>query len=246
MDADVGQKCPECAPQVGRGRVIQARTVVRRSSMAAATPLAIALIVINSAIFLLGELIPDLGDRMFVEGAQWKPAIELNGEWYRALSAMFLHGGLTHVLFNMWALWLFGPVLERRFGSPSFLALYLASGLSGSALYHLIGGTAPAVGASGAIFGLFGAVLAASYRQRHTPAGRAVFGQLALLLAINLVLPFVVRNIAWEAHVGGLLAGLVIAYVWDQRPFEGRNATAARVMVALAVAAAALAAVILG
>ncbi|NIR38323.1 MAG: rhomboid family intramembrane serine protease, partial [Actinobacteria bacterium] len=72
----------------------------------------------------------------------------------------------------------------------------------GAALYHGVGRLDPAVGASGAIFGLMGALVAATYRQRHTPAGRAVFSQLSLLLAINLALPLIVPNIAWEAHVG--------------------------------------------
>lgn len=244
-DSAVGQKCPECAAPTGRGRVIDARRTVGRPS-SAVTPLSIALIAINVGIFLIGRLVPELGDRMFAEGAQWRPAIEFNGEWYRVFTAMFLHGSITHVLFNMWALYLFGPVLERRFGAASFGSLYLAAGLSGSAFYHVIGGANPAVGASGAIFGLFGALLAASYRQRHTPAGRAVFGQLALLLAINLALPLIVPRIAWEAHLGGLIAGVIIAFVWDHMPLHGRSAATGRVLTGVAVAAAALLAVFLG
>ena len=140
---------------------------------------------------------------------------------------MFLHGGTLHLLFNMYALWLFGPVLERRFGSPSYAALYVAGGLSGGMLYELIGSDAPAVGASGAIFALLGALLAASYRQRNTRAGAAVFGQLGILLAINLALPLFVGNIAWQAHVGGLIAGILIAAVWDHMPLAGRRARVA-------------------
>jgi len=243
-DAAVGQKCPECAAPIGRAKVIDARRTVGVTSTAT-SPVTIAIIGINAAIYLLGLLIPDLGDRMFVEFSQWKPGIE-NGEWYRAFTAMFLHGSITHILFNMWALYIFGPVLERRFGAYSFISLYVAGGLAGSAFYHLAGSNAPAVGASGAIFGLFGAMLTASYRQRHTPAGRAVFGQLGVLLAINMALPLFVPRIAWQAHLGGLIAGALIALAWDRLPLHGSGPARTRVLTALAVAVAAALLVILG
>jgi membrane associated rhomboid family serine protease len=224
--------------------VIDARRTVGVTSTAT-SPVTIAIIVLNVAIYLIGRLSPDFGDRMFVEFSQWKPGIE-SGEWYRAFTAMFLHGSITHILFNMWALYIFGPVLERRFGAYSFLSLYFAGGLAGSALYYVAGSNAPAVGASGAIFGLFGAMLAASYRQRYTPAGRAVFGQLGLLLAINMALPLFVPRIAWQAHLGGLVAGVLIALAWDRLPLHAPGAARNRVLVALGVAVAALLIVILG
>ena len=238
-DSVVGQRCPDCARPKGRATIIDGRTALRRTVRSSA-PVTFALIAVNVGIFLLGELSPDLGSRLFRNGAQWQPAIDILGEWYRAFTAMFLHGGITHVLFNMYALFIFGPVLERRFGSVSFAALYVASGLGGSALYHLIGGTNPAVGASGAIFGLFGAMLAASYRQRHTPAGQAVFRQLGLLLVINMALPFIVPNIAWEAHVGGLAVGAGIAFIWDNLPLADRASTLKRTVIALGFAMAAI------
>lgn len=238
-DAAVGQKCPECARHEGRGRVIQARAVVAGPTRRTA-PVTIGLIAVNVIIYLLGELVPELGRRFLIDGAQVNVLVE-SGEWYRAFSAMFLHGSLMHILFNSYALWIFGPVLERRFGSLSLAALYLGSGLTGGAVFYLVGEPfVRAVGASGAIFGLFGALLAASYRQRHTPAGRAVFGQLGILLAINLALPLFVPNIAWEAHVGGLVAGALIAASWDRIPRRARNAVAIRVAFALGVAVAAV------
>ena len=132
-------------------------------------------------------------------------------------------------------------MLERRFGAASFVALHAASGLTGGAAFYLIGEQfGSAVGGSGAILGLFGALLAASYRQRHTPAGRAVFGQLGVLLAINLALPFIVESIAWEAHMGGLVAGALIAAAWERVPRNAANAGAIRVAFALGVVVAAL------
>jgi membrane associated rhomboid family serine protease len=97
-----------------------------------------------------------------------------------------------------------------------------------------------AVGASGAIFGLFGAWVGATYRQRHTPAGRALFQRLAILLAINLALPFVYARIAWEAHMGGLVAGLLIVAAWQRIPGRDNRSTNLRTISALAVGAVAV------
>jgi membrane associated rhomboid family serine protease len=238
-DSAVGQKCPECAAPVGRGRVIDARRAVQVSR--ATSPVALGLIAVNVVIFVIGRLSGDLGDQFFREGAMQNILVGEFGEWYRGFTSMFLHADLLHILFNMYALWLFGPVLERRFGSVPFALLYVASGLGGSALFFLAGDPrSSAVGASGAIFGLFGALLAASYRQRHTPAGRVVFGQLGVLLAINLALPLLVPRIAWEAHVGGLVVGILVAAVWDRLPLDTPRAAIARAAVAGVPALAAL------
>jgi len=201
------------------------------------------LIAINVAIFVIGRFDQTAGREIFVNAAQYKPLID-DGEIWRVFTAMFLHANFTHVLFNMWALYLFGPALERRFGSVSFATLYLAAGLGGGSLYHAVGRLDPAVGASGAIFGLMGALLAATYRQRHTPAGRAVFSQLMLLLLINLSLPFLMTNIAWEAHVGGLVAGASIAAAWDKIAHGKPGATTQRAIIATAVSIVALGAVL--
>jgi membrane associated rhomboid family serine protease len=182
---------------------------------------------------------------MVLDGAHL-PSLVAAGEWWRALSAIFLHGGFTHVLFNMWALFVFGPSLEHRYGTAPFAFLYLACGIGGSALYQVVGRDVFAVGASGAIFGLMGALLATAYRARFTPAGRAVFSQVLLLLAINLALPFIVPNVAWEAHVGGLVTGVVIAAAWERLPHTPGSGTSRRVAVALAVAIVAMVIVLVG
>lgn len=241
-DAVVGQKCPECTVPAKLTRVIPARTL--RHVDRRGTPITWILIALNAAIFIAGEIFPAFGNEVFERAAQ-HPILIDRGEWWRLLTATFLHGSILHILFNMYALWLFGPVLERRFGSFSFASLYLAGGVAGGMLYQLLGSNAWAVGASGAIFGLFGALLTASYRQRHTRAGAAVFGQLLLLLVINLSLPIFVRNIAWQAHVGGLVAGALIAAVWDRLP-RTKGSAWKRAAVALAVGAAALAVVLVG
>jgi len=212
--------------------VIDARTIRRvdRST----TPVTFGLIAINVAIYVLMSIdgTPDIVT--IVDFGMLRSAIEA-GEVWRVFTSAFLHVDLIHILFNMWALYLFGPALERRYGSISFVALYLAAALGGASLYHAVGRLGPAVGASGAIFGLMGALVAATYRQRHTAAGRAVFSQLMLLLLFNLSLPFAIPNIAWEAHLGGLIAGVLVAAAWDKVPHGTRNSVLQRVIIASTV-----------
>jgi membrane associated rhomboid family serine protease len=142
------------------------------------------------------------------------------GDWYRLISSAFLHEppgsgiGLTHIIFNMWALIVVGPSLERVLGRTRYLAIYLVSALAGSVFFYLFGTlNEPAIGASGAIFGLFGAwfVLA---RRLHLDSRQVV-----MLIGLNLVITFVVPGIAWQDHVGGLIAGslLTAAFVYAPR-----------------------------
>jgi rhomboid protease GluP len=204
-------------------------------------PVTFALLAACVAVFAIGFLSPEAQRSLFLQGAQFNQAVAA-GEWYRLFSAAFLHAGLMHILFNMYALYLFGPPLEREVGSLPFAALYVASALAGAAAYFASGSPAPAVGASGAIFGLFGAWLAASLRNRHTIAGQAGLRQLLVLLGINLALPLILPNIAWEAHLGGLAAGFAIVTVWMSLATR-RQAAMLRSVVAAGVALLALGAV---
>ncbi len=143
-----------------------------------------------------------------------------DGQWYRLITNAFLHEppgsglGILHILFNMWALIVVGPALERVLGRVRFLTVYLVSALGGSVLFYLIAApTSPALGASGAIFGLFGAWFVLARRLRLD--ARQIVG----LIVINLVISFAVPGIAWQAHIGGLIAGaaLTAAYVYAPR-----------------------------
>ncbi len=156
------------------------------------------------------------------------------GEWWRLFTPVLVHASFSHLLFNMWALWALGPQIERGVGSLPFVGLYLASaGVGGAVAYH-IGGFQFAVGASGAIFGLFGVWLSWAFHRRGTAGGRAMLSQLGFLLLINAALPFLIPNIAWEAHLGGLIAGVLIGEVW--RLIRGPNAEQMRALAAFAVA----------
>jgi membrane associated rhomboid family serine protease len=227
--------CPECAAQ-------RRDVAAAPAGTGGGAPVAFAILVIAVVVFVGGWLLPELWQRGVLAGAQINERVAA-GEYYRLVTAAFLHAGLTHILFNMWALYLFGPPLERQVGSLPFAALYFSSAVTGGALYFLLGGPGVAVGASGAIFGLFGAWVAGFWRNRHAPGARQALHQLFVLLAINAALPLAVPAIAWEAHLGGFLAGVAIVTLWAGaagRPEHG----ARRIALAVAVGVLALVAVI--
>jgi membrane associated rhomboid family serine protease len=165
------------------------------------------------------------------------------GQWYRLLTSAFVApsgGGLgfADILFNMWALIVVGPQLERLLGSARFLAVYLLSALGGGVfLYYMVPLNQPALGASGAVFGLFGAWFVVSRKLRTD--SRGILG----LIAINLVLGFVVSGIAWQDHIGGLITGALITAAYAYAPRTQRflvQAGATVVVLAALVAAVAL------
>ena len=150
-------------------------------------------------------------DLVLALGAKVNQAI-VAGEVWRLGTAMFLHVGLLHIGFNSYALLAFGPQVERPYGRFRFLLMYLLSGLSGSALSFLLS-PYPSVGASGAIFGLIGVMGAYLYRYRHQlVTGRSRLANLLSIAAYNLIYGFIVPAVDNWAHIGGLLAGLVLGW----------------------------------
>lgn len=234
-DAAVGQKCPECSVPEGRARVVQARTIIGRPSFDTA-PVSFSIMGLTLAIFAAGLLSPEVNDWL-IQHLAMANFLVADGEWYRIFTAALLHGGLMHVAFNMYALYLFGPRLEQQVGSPAFLALYVAAAGAGGMVSYLFGPPSQvSIGASGAIFGLFGAWMFVAWKMRNTPGGRAMFNQLGVLLAINLALPLLVGGIDWRAHVGGLLSGILIAWLWSLFAVGKPNARTIRTVIASAVA----------
>jgi membrane associated rhomboid family serine protease len=237
--ASVGQKCPECAAPVGRARVITADQI--GSEKVRSAPFSYGVIGIAVALFVVGFVVPGANRWIFGYAAQINPLVE-RGELWRLLSATLLHSGIVHVGFNMWALSIFGPPLEREVGTVPFATMYISGALAGGVLFYILSPGASAVGASGAIFALFGAWLAASYRNRRTMQGRANLQQLLLLLGLNAAISFM-PGIAWEAHLGGLVAGFAIVMAW--LPLADRaDARRLRTLVAAAPGLLALAAVL--
>jgi rhomboid protease GluP len=140
------------------------------------------------------------------------------GQYWRLITATFLHGSTVHILFNGYALWALGPETERIYGSGRFLALYFLSGLAGSIASYALS-SANSVGASGAIFGLFGALLAFYYVNRGLLGGLAQ-GQIQSMgsvIVFNLIIGFVVPGVDYYAHLGGLAAGTLSGWMLAPR-----------------------------
>ncbi|WP_214108120.1 rhomboid family intramembrane serine protease [Acrocarpospora catenulata] len=216
-EAAVGFQCVECVRE-GNRDVRQAKAVFGGGAVTVPR-VTWTLLVINVlayfAEFALGN--------SFVNQFNTSPGHVAQGEWYRLITGAFLHlpptstFAITHILFNMWALYAIGPELERRLGHLRFLALYLLSALGGSVAVFLAS-VYPAVGASGAIYGLFAALFVVSRRLGYDARG------VLWLIGINVVLTFVVAGISWQGHLGGLLVGGLVALVFAYAPERNRTA----------------------
>ncbi|MGN5636617.1 rhomboid family intramembrane serine protease [Streptomyces sp. AC154] len=228
VSASVGFQCPDCVRQEsGTGHSPAAsrpRTIAGGSVAADPRLITKILLGINIAVFVAvlanSALVNDLellGRANFYYGGPLEGIAE--GQWYRLVTSMFLHEAVWHIAFNMMGLWWLGGPLEAALGRARFLALYMLSGLAGSALtYWLAAPNQPSLGASGAIFGLLGATAVLMRRLNYDM--RPVFA----LLAINLIITFNPwGGIAWQAHVGGLVAGTLIAIGMVHAPRERRN-----------------------
>ncbi|MDO9397293.1 MAG: rhomboid family intramembrane serine protease [Herbiconiux sp.] len=213
VQAAVGVHCVECAardrreaPRVKRGRPAFLQNLTGQG----APVVTYAIIAVCVVVFLL-QSIPGLGVTAALQFAPVyiMPGTGIGFEPWRMLTSAFTHGSILHLLFNMYTLFVFGSSLERMLGRGRYIALYAISGFGGSVAVALIGNPLqPVVGASGAIFGLMGAYFIIN---RHL-GGNSV--QLLVLVAINLAYGFIVPGISWQAHVGGLVAGAVLALVY--------------------------------
>ncbi|AWS47781.1 rhomboid family intramembrane serine protease [Streptosporangium sp. 'caverna'] len=228
-DASVGFQCPECVAE-GNKTVRQAQATF--GGRAVTVPRVTWTLIVINVLAYLAEIAST--NWVLNNFAMDSYSVAYRGEWWRLITGAFLHqplsGGsfaLTHILFNMWALYAIGPELERRLGHARFLALYMLSALGGSVAIYLFG--ISAVGASGAIFGMFGALFVLARK-----LGFDVRGVL-WLIGINVVLTVVVPNISWQGHLGGLITGGLAAVILAFAPSKNRNAVQWGGCVALAV-----------
>ena len=198
-----------------RGSVIVQRRKAPRRAREDQPYLTYLLILLNSLIFLLGLAAPALELELFLRGALIPRLVSQNGEFYRLLTAMFLHGSMGHVFFNMYALYIIGRDLEPIFGRLRLLLIYLLGGLTGSVISLALGGIDGAsVGASGAVFAIFAAEAVHLYQNRQVYASvRARLQHMGILIAINLVIGFLPgsRIDNW-GHIGGMLGGALLAW----------------------------------
>lgn len=210
--ASVGFQCPECV-QEGSKSVRQARTSYG-GLIPSGFSVSIILVGLNLIVWLAiqvtGGTTSDLAERF----ALWPIAVAQDDEWWRLGTSVFTQIAFLHLFFNVINIWILGPQLEAAFGRARFLAIYLLAGLAGSVAVYLFASPFTAtIGASGAVFGLLGAMLVMVVRTGQPPQG------ILLWIGISVVYSFVVSGISWQAHIGGLVGGALIsaAFVWAPR-----------------------------
>jgi membrane associated rhomboid family serine protease len=248
--ASVGFQCPECIRQ-GSASAPRPRTAFGGRLNDGSSVVTITLIAINVVFFVIANatskgfgpgsfvlkmaLIPDADSpRQGIEGVA-------QGSYWQLITSTFLHVQLLHIAFNMIGLWIFGTFLEAQLGRWRYLSLYLLTGLAGSVCIYLLSGPLGpgqplnySLGASGSIFGLFGAALVILLKQHRDVT------QLLVLLVLNLAITFTVPDVSWQAHIGGLTAGLLLGAGFAYAPREHRLLVQAGSMAALFVVCLAL------
>ena len=229
IPATVGQHCPWC---VAEARKSAPRI---RSTMGATAPGVVAIVAVNALFFLGQALLPGLTFRL---GAV--PSAIADGQWYRLLTPMLLHGHLWHIVLNMLVLWLYGPSVEQAFGTARFVAMYVVAGFIGGVASFALGPcNSLGVGASGAIFGIVGVLAVHLYNRRRSTFVAGYLRSLLIFVGLNMVLGLVWPRVDLFAHLGGLVAGVALGVGFD-RP-DGRTAGPRGVIVAVALVAAGVA-----
>jgi len=227
VPASVGFQCPECVA-AGRRETAPARTAFGGSLTRSSGVVTVTLIALNLVAFGAQHLLGNRVEYLFgmVGGPAYFPDRTTggvaDGQYWRLLTNAFLHTGLLHIAVNMFSLWQIGPLLERLLGRARFLAVYLVSALGASvAVYWFAAPSALTVGASGAVFGIFGAAIVLWRKSGYDIRPALV------VLGVNVVFNiFLSSALSWQGHLGGLLTGTVLAVVLGWAP--GTGATRAR------------------
>lgn len=210
----VGIRCPDHASATG-GKPAPRRAARRvGASLSRRGPFVTrALIGINVGVYLLqllmGAPVNGQGGRIWAEGVLFGPAVA-DGDWWRLITAAFLHYGILHLGMNMLVLWIIGPALEEYFGHARYALVYLVSGLAGSAGALIWSPSALTVGASGAIWGIMGAALVLEGRRIYVFGGQAMG-----LVVFNLAITFLIPGISVGGHIGGLIGGGLAALAFS-------------------------------
>ncbi|OKL54333.1 hypothetical protein BSZ39_04700 [Bowdeniella nasicola] len=235
VQAPVGVRCVDCAREFNKRAPVK-RTLggAKVGGFTGTTQVTMGIIYLCVAVQLLGWVFPSLRQLLI-----FGPAIGASEPW-RMLTSAFLHANLWHLALNMFALWMLGQGLEPILGKARFILLYLLSALGGSTFVLLLASPSSmdwvtgTVGASGAIFGLFGALFVLNKK------AKADMRAITILIAVNLAYGFIVAGISWQAHIGGLVTGAIVGYGFiysaQKKWAWGAWATAAGVAAALAAA----------
>jgi membrane associated rhomboid family serine protease len=213
--------------QQGVPTIAETGRTVRRSQLRSA-PAVLVLILLNAAAFLLEISFGDWNDSEVLHqiGALEPYAVVVQSEYWRLFTALFLHGGLAHLLFNLFALYVLGPPLERAIGAVRFVFCYLISGLASSAgvvLLTVIGlvQVFQLVGASGCIMGIVGAWAGFLLRHRHAPHAKQRLGNIFMIIVIQTAFDLSTPQVSMAAHLCGLIAGFFLGLVFAPRPVPG-------------------------
>ena len=233
IPAAVGYQCPTCVEDARREFRRGPGRPLRRGNLSA-TRILLVLILIGFAIELAvggpQALMTGPSECKLIQLGAMQPILIAHGQLWRLFAAMFLHAGLLHIAFNAYALYLFGTIVERDFGTARFLAIFFVTGLLAGVASYAFGSVGEVgVGASGAIFGIFGAFIAYNFRRRHLAMAAANLRWAMTLIVLNAVLAFGFSEIDWRAHVGGLVAGVIAGAA-----AEGVGTPSQRRMIALA------------
>ena len=201
------------------------------------------LIASSSVVYLFSaffsQSLADMDMQTLVDmGALFGPLTVLKGEWWRLLTAMFLHGGMTHLLMNMFSLYLIGRGAEMYFDTKSYLSIYFFSGIIGGLVSLYMHPVSVGVGASGAIFGVFGALAGffLAHRDKIASHSKAFMKDFGIIIAINLVIGLSIPSIDVSAHIGGLIVGFIGGFVLSKNPKWILAYSTAMILVIMAIA----------
>ncbi len=201
------------------------------------------LIAFSSIVYLFSaffsQSLTDMDMQTLVDmGALYGPLTVIKGEWWRLFTAMFLHGGTTHLLMNMFSLYLIGRGAEMYFDAKSYLSIYFFSGLIGGLVSLYMHPVSVGVGASGAIFGVFGALAGffLAHREKIESHSKAFMKNFAIIIVINLVIGFSIPSVDVSAHIGGLIVGFIGGFVLSKNPKWILAYSTAMLLVIMAIA----------
>lgn len=225
-EASVGFQCPSCIAE-GAKTIRQPRTLAGGAVSGREGRMSMILIGINVAAYVAQLATGNRAGDVYQQGAL-QGYVTADGDYWRLLTSAFLHGSMLHLLFNMYALYLFGPFVERALGTARYVVAYLTSAMAGSIVVYLLADpTTVTIGASGAVFGLFGMALLFLLKAKQDVR------TLLVLLGINAFISVAGPNISWEGHLGGFLAGVALGAVFAYAPRDRRTLVQALVIGAL-------------
>jgi membrane associated rhomboid family serine protease len=238
-DAPVGFQCPECV----RAGHVPTRTRIGAATSSRPYAVTLGLIAVNVLVYLVERSQGLAFQYKYAEVGPTPCPVNCgtglaDGGYYRLVTAMFLHVNIFHIALNMYALYWLGRSVEPQLGWWRFSGLYFASGIAGNVVAYVVAPNSIAEGASGAIYGLFAAMWIVARRIGLDTS------QITAVIGLNLVLSFVIARISWQAHIGGLVAGALIALVLAYTPRARWRPAAHGAAIAVVIAVALVAAVV--